>query len=141
MSRGDTVVVLLGSANRDPAKFTQPDIFMPGRRPNLHLGFGRGTHACLGAPVALGLLRATFAALASCGSGFALAGAPVFDQNPTLRGLVSLPVTPVDGLADGDRRAQSGTVEIGRVMNSGLGGAPDGSPYRRDGRGRKVAAV
>lgn len=141
MSRGDTVVVLLGSANRDPARFTQPDSFMPERRPNPHLGFGRGTHACLGAPAALGLLRATFAALASCGSRFVLAGAPVFDQNPTLRGLVSLPVTPVDGLADGDRRTQSGTAEIGWVMNPGPGGAPGGSTHGRDGRGHKVAAV
>jgi cytochrome P450 len=97
MARGDTVVVLLGAANRDPAKFTEPDRFMPARRPNPHLGFGRGTHACLGAPAALGLLRATLAALATCGTRLALAGAPVFDQNPTLRGLVSLPVAPVCG--------------------------------------------
>jgi cytochrome P450 len=94
LARGDTVVVLLGSANRDPARFDEPDHFMPGRRPNPHLGFSRGAHACLGAPVALSLVRATLMAMAACGKRFRLAGDPVFDQNPTLRGLVGLPIMP-----------------------------------------------
>ena len=92
LARGDTVVVLLGSANRDPARFDEPDHFMPGRRPNPHLGFSRGAHACLGAPVALSLVRATLMAMAACGQRFRLAGDPAFDQNPTLRGLVGLPI-------------------------------------------------
>jgi hypothetical protein len=33
-------------------------------------------------------------AMAACGKRFRLAGDPVFDQNPTLRGLVGLPIMP-----------------------------------------------
>jgi cytochrome P450 len=49
---GDVVVVWLGSANRDPAAFDDPDDFRIDRAPNPHLAFGRGSHYCLGAPLA-----------------------------------------------------------------------------------------
>jgi cytochrome P450 len=47
-----TVFVLLGSANRDEAKFPDPDRFELGRDANEHLAFGFGTHFCLGAGLA-----------------------------------------------------------------------------------------
>lgn len=50
--RGSLVMPLLGSANRDPAAFENPDEFDPARSPNRHLGFGHGIHYCLGAPLA-----------------------------------------------------------------------------------------
>jgi cytochrome P450 len=49
---GDTVVPWLGSADRDPAAFEAPEQFRVDRAPNPHFGFGRGTHYCLGAPLA-----------------------------------------------------------------------------------------
>lgn len=49
---GEEVVLWAGSANRDEHQFDDADSFQPDRSPNQHLGFGYGTHYCLGAPLA-----------------------------------------------------------------------------------------
>jgi cytochrome P450 family 142 subfamily A polypeptide 1 len=49
---GDQVLVLYGSANRDPRAFPAPDTLDVTRPLNRHLAFGAGTHLCLGAHLA-----------------------------------------------------------------------------------------
>ncbi|MBO9611180.1 MAG: cytochrome P450 [Dyadobacter sp.] len=49
LRKGQTVLLGLASANRDPAVFLNPDTFVPTRKPNPHIGFGFGMHHCLGA--------------------------------------------------------------------------------------------
>ncbi len=46
--KDSNVILLLGSANRDAAQFDGPDCFDISRKPNRHLSFGLGRHACLG---------------------------------------------------------------------------------------------
>ncbi len=52
LREGDKVLMLYQSANRDEAVFDEPDRFRIDRNPNPHLGFGIGTHFCLGANLA-----------------------------------------------------------------------------------------
>src|SRR5260370_42058180 len=50
--RGQELIALIGSANRDEAVFAEPDTLRLSRQPNDHLGFGLGSHSCLGPPQA-----------------------------------------------------------------------------------------
>jgi hypothetical protein len=52
MKRGQKVLLLIGSANRDEQVFPSPDLFDIHRDTSAHLSFGRGTHFCLGAALA-----------------------------------------------------------------------------------------
>jgi cytochrome P450 len=48
IAAGDQLVVLIGSANRDPTVFPDADRFQIDRQPNNHLSFGLGPHFCIG---------------------------------------------------------------------------------------------
>ncbi len=52
IARGDQLVLMYSSANRDPAHFERPEELDVTRQPNHHLAFGFGTHFCLGASLA-----------------------------------------------------------------------------------------
>jgi len=52
IARGEQVLAVIGSANRDERQFVEPDKLDITREPNRHLAFGQGAHYCLGAPLA-----------------------------------------------------------------------------------------
>jgi cytochrome P450 len=52
LAPGNVVTCLIAAANRDPARFAEPDAFRLRRPNNQPLTFGAGIHYCLGAPLA-----------------------------------------------------------------------------------------
>ncbi|MEO1554364.1 MAG: cytochrome P450 [Pseudomonadota bacterium] len=61
LSEGDKVVMYYAAANRDPAKFDNPDQFDISRsNANEHLAFGNGPHVCLGKRVAIMQLETAY---------------------------------------------------------------------------------
>jgi cytochrome P450 len=65
LQAGQSVLLLFGSANRDYRAFPDPEAFDIGRRPERHLGLGRGIHFCLGASLARMETRIALEALLS----------------------------------------------------------------------------
>ena len=57
ISRGDRIVLLYPSANRDEAVFTDPFTFDIRRNPNPQIAFGFGTHLCVGNNLARATLQ------------------------------------------------------------------------------------
>lgn len=52
LKAGERVILVLGAANHDPAKFYAPDDLDIRRQDNEHLAFGNGAHFCLGSQLA-----------------------------------------------------------------------------------------
>ena len=93
MIKGDTMMVLLAAAQRDPAEYDRPDTFDPDRGTLRHLGFGRGAHYCLGAPLARLEASVALSAVTARFPGARLDSEPQYKTNVTLRGMSALSVT------------------------------------------------
>ncbi len=91
--QGDSMMLLVAAAHRDPAEFDRPDIFDPDRGPFRHLAFGRGPHFCLGAPLARLETGVALSAVTARFPKARLGGEPQYKPNVTLRGLAALPVS------------------------------------------------
>ena len=88
---GSTVVVLIGAANRDPDRFSDPDRFDVGRSEGSPLSFGAGIHFCLGAALARMEGQIVLDRLLDRFGTFELVGdQPAHRDSLTLRGLVDL---------------------------------------------------
>jgi cytochrome P450 len=90
--KGDVMMLLLAAAHHDPAAFDRPDQFDPDRESIRHLGFGKGPHFCLGAPLARMEAAVALTKVTQRFPQARLAGEPTYKPNVTLRGMASLEV-------------------------------------------------
>lgn len=90
--KGDVIMLLLAASHRDPAMFDRPDVFDPDRETIRHLGFGRGPHFCLGAPLARLEAAVALTAVTKRFPQARLAAEPEYKPNLTLRGMARLEV-------------------------------------------------
>ena len=87
---GQKAIALLGAANRDPDAFENPDRLDIGRKGKSHLSFGRGTHYCLGASLAVLEARIALGGLFERFPSIRLAAEPRYRDGIVLRGVESL---------------------------------------------------
>ena len=92
--RGDTVAVLLGGANRDPAAFPIPDRFDPSRQAAGHISFGAGIHFCVGAPLAKAELAVGLSKFFARFPNASFAETPKYADRYHFRGLETLKLLP-----------------------------------------------
>lgn len=91
LQRGDLILPLIGSANRDPARHVHPEQLDILRPDPGALAFGSGIHACLGAALTRLEVEMTLRRLLVRWPGLRLAQAtPQWMENPAYRGLQSL---------------------------------------------------
>jgi cytochrome P450 len=91
---GQGMLCALAAANRDPARFPDPDRLDIGRADTQHLTFSQGAHYCLGAALARLEGQETFAALARRFPHLELAAEPVHRDHFVLRGYRDVQVRP-----------------------------------------------
>lgn len=94
MSRGESVLLLFGSANRDERVFPDPDVFDIDRKPEHLVAFGKGVHFCLGASLARMEARIALTALLQRMPNWDvdLESAQRLRSGP-IRGYISLPIS------------------------------------------------
>lgn len=90
ITAGDSVIVAIAAANRDPAVFDEPDRFRPNRTGPAPLAFGYGAHYCLGS--ALARLELTVALRKILARQPIITGDVIWRNTPAIRGPQTLPV-------------------------------------------------
>jgi cytochrome P450 len=92
--KGQSVVVVMGAANRDPDRFPDPDRLDIRRPDNRHVAFGWAGHFCFGAPLGRIEGQTAFRKMIERFPGLAPRPGPItWRHNLGLRGLTALPVT------------------------------------------------
>lgn len=94
--KGELVLAVIASANRDPAVFQDPNRLDVGRQHNKHLSFGQGMHYCLGAPLSRMEAQIAIGTLLKRAPNLRLAAPPnglQWRKSFIVRGLEALPVT------------------------------------------------
>ena len=92
LRRGEKVFLMIGAANRDERSIDDPNRLDVSRDPNPHLGFGFGTHFCLGASLARLETRVALEEMLKRVPDFRLAGPTERLYSGAFRGLLSVPV-------------------------------------------------
>jgi cytochrome P450 len=90
--KGEQIGLLLGAANHDPARFAEPERFLPGRERSPHVSFGGGIHFCVGAPLARLELEVAVPILFERLPGLGLEGVPLYGDTYHFHGLRALDV-------------------------------------------------
>ena len=90
--KGQQVLLMYSSANRDPSKFHNPEELDLTRSPNHHISFGFGTHFCLGAALARLEIKIFFEQLRQRVKEFSIASEPIEMPNSFVYGLASCPM-------------------------------------------------
>ena len=91
VERGDRIILLYPSANRDEAVFADPFTFDIRRDPNPHVAFGFGTHLCIGTHVARASLAAVFGQLSHRVTDLRVVEEPVVEANIFARAVAVVP--------------------------------------------------
>jgi len=89
---GEKILMFLGSANRDPRRWSNPDVFDLDRDPSGHVAFGMGIHQCVGQHIARLEAICVIDALLDRISDIEPAGVERRHLNNTLVGWESMPV-------------------------------------------------
>lgn len=90
---GDTVLLALAAANRDPSRHDDPTTLAVDRADKTHLAFGHGVHYCIGASLARAEAQIALDVLLARLAKVTLAGEVSWRRSFRTRGLATLPVT------------------------------------------------
>ncbi len=95
LPQGSRTLMVFGAANRDPARFPDPDSFDVLRNTRGHVGFGHGVHACLGMHLARLEMTGLFERLTKQVTRFEITGPVETAMNSTIHSYASIPVRAV----------------------------------------------